>query len=627
MVEVGRERGDRLFAAALFIAALGLRLLHLFTVRDSPLFPPLFIDPKMYDEWAAAIASGRLIGDAPFFIDPLYPYFVAAIYALAGRSAFAVALVQSLLGALVPVLLFLAARSWWSRPTPQLVGGLAALYAPAIFWGGVLMKPAPALVAASAALWFASRALSRDGAGLWVCVGACMGAVALLRGHVVFVLPLLVVWLVLDPGVRRRYRAAGAFVVGAVAVLSLALAHNLAASGEPIPTTANWGQILFLGNHPDNPSGRFYELPFVRSDPQFEQIDFKREAERRADRTLTHREVSSYWMAEALRWMRSHPLEALVRLGSKVRIYWGGYETPASLDYYLYSRHAPVLRWPLPGFGLVGPLALLGAVLAWRRGAWSRLLVVYVVGSTLAASAFFMLTRFRLAAVPALCCLAAYGGVELGRQLVAASRGRHRLQVTGSLALLAVAFAGVNLPVRATADCRTWRLAEWLGLPRELQTTANAHYNLGVTYARQAKDHAEEEALLGRAETELRLALAETGEPKFLIELGKVLARRGRDAEAIDVYRQAREASPGDWQISHVLGVLHRRSGDLAAAETAFRQALSLDPRRAVSAIQLGEVLLALGRRAEAASAFRHALGLQPDNASVREALAAAEAP
>ena len=65
--------------------AAGLRLAHLLTVRDSPFVSILYIDPLWYDEWATRIASGQLLSERPFFLDPLYPYFLGAIFAAFGH--------------------------------------------------------------------------------------------------------------------------------------------------------------------------------------------------------------------------------------------------------------------------------------------------------------------------------------------------------------------------------------------------------------------------------------------------------------------------------------------------------------------------------------------------------------
>jgi tetratricopeptide (TPR) repeat protein len=200
------------------------------------------------------------------------------------------------------------------------------------------------------------------------------------------------------------------------------------------------------------------------------------------------------------------------------------------------------------------------------------------------------------------------------------------LRLTLALVVLAAGFVFVNLPVRATEDTWWFRLARATGLPTRIETTANAHYNLGVTYAADAKTADRAGELLERAEAELRLAVAERPEdPKYRIELGKVLARQQRNEEAIEVYREAARLAPGDYHVYHVLGLLHRRTGDLDAAAGAFRAALRVAPRFVPSAVELGQVLLEAGRPAEAAKAFRYALRLRPGDAEAVRGLKQAE--
>ena len=72
----------------------------------------------------------------------------------------------------------------------------------------------------------------------------------------------------------------------------------------------------------------------------------------------------------SLAWIRDHPGRWLRLLWVKARNFWGAYEVPDNLDYYLYRGDAPVLRLPLATFGLVAPLALAGAWLLRRRPGW-----------------------------------------------------------------------------------------------------------------------------------------------------------------------------------------------------------------------------------------------------------------
>lgn len=631
------ERSDLAVLTGLFVLALILRLTHLLTILDAASFRYPIIDLAMYDGWARRIASGSLVGEAPFFLDPLYPYFVALIYDLVGPGPIGVGLVQSVLGALVPPLLYRATLRWFDRPTALLAGVIAALFLPSIYWSGFLMKPALTLFLVTMSLTLCSWALAGGPPRSWLLAGLTMTLAGLTRGNLLFVVPLLALWALfaryerrggrLTPG-RPDWLRAGAVIVGMIAVLVFPAAHNVAA-GEFFLATANHGQIFYIGNNPGNPEGVFDALPFLDPKPQFEQRDFKIEAEARVGRPLTHRQVSRFWFSESRRWIAADPAAFLKTLAAKLRIYWGMYETPASLDYNRVRRKAPVLRLPLPGFAVVGPLALLGLLLALSRAGWPRMLALYAVAGTLSVAAFFVLTRFRMITAPALFVLAAHGAVELCRRLARVRRPGGVRPAMVALSILIAAVAFVDLPVRATEDRWFFRAAHALGLPTRLETTANGEFNAGVKFAavaRDVDDPAEGEKLLLAAEDELRRSLAQLPVFATRVELAKVLSRMGRNEESIALYRRAIVEQPRNYRLHHVLGRLLRRTGDEQGAEAAFRQALTVEPRHLASALQLGRLLMDAGRRQDATTVYRYALQLNPTNATALAGLEAAGA-
>ena len=630
---------------AIFAVALVIRLIHLVTIRGSPFFNHLYIDPGFYDEWGLRIAAGHLLSERPFFLDPLYPYFIGAVYALFGHSYFALGLIQALLGALVPLLLYLAARRWYDAPVPALAGWIAVFYLPAIYFGGIVMKPGLSLFLITLALWLLSWALSGGGQRVWVATGVALGLTILTRGNLLLVLPCIALWVLLRApldrtaeveGVvaelrrrlslrSRRWQAAG-LLLGAVAVLALPAAHNLYVGGQFILTTANAGQNFYIGNNPTNQTGEYQQLPFVNPSPKYEQRDFEREAERRTGTDLSDSEISRYWFAESGSWIRSDPAGWVKLMWSKVRAFWGAYEIPDSLDYYLYADYAPLLRLPLPGFGLLAPLALLGGLLSLSRRGWPRLLVLFTVVYTATVILFFVFSRFRMVVAPALYVFAAYAVVRLV-QLWSEAFARRRFGaplVTTALLLFFLAF--VNLPVRAVAHSRGFRLARSVGLPVVEETTSNGRFNIAVVYAAVAKQADDPQDWLRRAEEELILSIElDPLDKKGFLELAKVLARQERNDEAIEAYRGAASLDPRDYRIYHGSGLLLRRGGRLREAEDAFRKAMYLRPRYAPSAIQLGQVLLELGRNDEAALAFTHALSLRPGDPAAQAGLRAAE--
>ena len=74
-------------AAAIFVLALAVRLLHVWQIRSAPFFSVLMGDSRGYDEWAQRIAGGDWFGHEVFYQAPLYPYLLGVIYTVGAAIA------------------------------------------------------------------------------------------------------------------------------------------------------------------------------------------------------------------------------------------------------------------------------------------------------------------------------------------------------------------------------------------------------------------------------------------------------------------------------------------------------------------------------------------------------------
>src|SRR3954468_16462723 len=126
--------------AWIFMTALAVRLVHVWQMRATPFFSVLLGDSRGYDEWARRIAAGEWIGRDVFYQAPLYPYMLGVIYAIAGRHLLLVRVVQALIGSASCVVLALAGERLVSRRAGIAAGLMLALYAPAIFFDGLIQK-------------------------------------------------------------------------------------------------------------------------------------------------------------------------------------------------------------------------------------------------------------------------------------------------------------------------------------------------------------------------------------------------------------------------------------------------------------------------------------------------------
>src|SRR2546429_8814030 len=124
---VAKKRQSNFAPAAfvIFAVAFTLRIIHIWQMRNAPFFTLLMGDARGYDEWAQRIAAGDWIGRDVFYQAPLYPYFLASLYWIAGRSPALVRIAQAAIRSCSCALIAPAARPLLTARA-RLPAGLAA---------------------------------------------------------------------------------------------------------------------------------------------------------------------------------------------------------------------------------------------------------------------------------------------------------------------------------------------------------------------------------------------------------------------------------------------------------------------------------------------------------------------
>ena len=248
-IGAARLKREEAILWAILIAALGVRLAYLNQAVDTPLFDVLLIDSEFYDHRARAIVAGDWLGDQPFFMNPFYSYFLAAIYALLGTEYWWVGLVQAVLGTSSCYLIYALGRKLWSAQ----IGLLARWHGgdlPAVcVLRRALLTAAPITFLNLAALyWRGARA--RHGAvvvGCWLALGAFGDGAAYGLGC-------------LSQQSRAGLSRSGTARLAAVGVGGRGLrprgrrgglAATFSSGGEWLLTTSSAGMNFYVGNHPE----------------------------------------------------------------------------------------------------------------------------------------------------------------------------------------------------------------------------------------------------------------------------------------------------------------------------------------------------------------------------------------
>ncbi len=660
-----RRHGGRFgwAAAAIFLVAFAVRLLNLWQIRHSPYFTVLMGDARGYDEWAQQIASGDWLGHDVFYQAPLYPYFLGFLYRVAGRNLLIVRVCQAAIGSLACVLLGIAGRRLFSKRTGLIAGLILALYAPAIFFDGLIQKSVLDVFFVCLMLWLvASLAAENEDSGnrkpgsfrnaRWFWLGVTVGGLSLTRENALLFAVVVLAWAAL---IVRKAPAVVAVLLGVTIVLLPVVVRNHVVGGGFYLTTSQFGPNLYIGNNPRS-DGTYMSLRFGRGAPEYERQDATELAEQARGRRLDPAEVSAYWTDRALSFIRSQPIAWLKLIGRKVVLLANATEVLDTESQYSYAEWSAPIRFgeKVGHFGFLVPLAFFGVLATRQSGA--RLRVFFALALTYAASVvmFYVFARYRFPMVPFLVLLAAAGLAGAGSyfQGISPARGAVAIASIASAALLANwpllsidlmrAVSETNLAVALQFDGRVEEATSHYRRAIALRPDyAPAYNNLGS--ALRANGRPDEAVAAFERALDLQPDYAEAH-----YNAGNAFVELGKTSEAIDHFKRALQMNPGSADAHNNLGIVlvgqnrldeaiaefnaaigvdansakaHRNLGDALASKGAaemaihhLRQAVRLEPTDGSAHYDLGSILLEAGQLDEAIAEFRSALTYAPSS-------------
>ena len=461
-VSTSPEREHALLLVIL-IVALAIRFAHFMSIAKTafPMFPLAFgqSDMNTFWEWAQTIRAGDWLGRetyhpafnwmkaiapqetwyrwwggrAIFQQAPLYPYLVAGLLAVSRGSLQSILVVQLVLGAFQPLVVFALARRLFDGRVGLVAAALTALYGPFVFHQGVLLRDWLPPILEPVALLTLLRARERGRARDWCLSGAALGLSLLAREAILPFVPVALLWLVL--GYRDRVRtaaaASAALLIGLLLVLSPLMARN-ALVGAPLFALSNRaGEAFIVGNAADG-------FPIGLTHPP----SMKGIMERSGGRTVpVILETLGTYHGD---WRRIVEYQLM-----RLRAFADPLEVPNNVNIGYGLEISPVLHVTL-SYGMIFPLGLAGFILSLR--AWRRHLLLVLYGfctaGTLVATA--IVARYRLTIVPVLLIYGAAGLVWMW-QVIRARRTGDAVTYVSLLAGL-VALQHYVVPIRTLRD-------------------------------------------------------------------------------------------------------------------------------------------------------------------------------
>lgn len=434
----------------------------------------------------------------PFFMSPLYPYFISLIYKIFGPSLAPVLTIQGVIESLNIFLVYQIARRISTRRIGILAATIYAIFPQPIFYSGLLLMPI--LLTGLVLTGINTLIQSRNG----LLPGLIFGIASLGRGNIL--LPALFSSLF----IKRRFYLIGLFIP----ILFLFII-NLTLGKSPIPTTYNLGLNFYIGNSPwaDGTYQRPGGLDLTR-DP-----DGRKALTSLLKRPVSPSESSKEWFKLGFTFINKHPLRSIVLTVKKCYLFFGPVELFQFENLYYvmdqtWLKYLPIRLWMLIPLFLISLLAKTGKV--------ERLLKGFVLIYGLSFLPFFIIGRFRQPVLPIIVILA---GVTIPEVLK-----RKNLKLLG--AILVIGYGILNLLSQSRI--------------RESVTTSCADYGLWAYYNHRPY-------IL--RDTCLLILRRSPDNVRALVNLGNYYFRGGRYNQALSYYQRAVSIDPEDGEANFNLGI------------------------------------------------------------------------
>ncbi len=541
------------YLSIIVLAGFILRFLYVIETQGSPFFQNLFSDSGIYYDLAVKISGGNWIGSEVFFMSPGYPYFLAVIFTLLGKSILAVRLIQIFLNSINIIIIYLTARNLHSEKAGYTSAVIAAIFSPFIFYSGaILLEVIQTFLLSVYLLIITNRNLMEKNTN-WLWAGLAIGIASFFRANILLLFPVMLVWFLVkavkkESGRKYIYKGLLYFSIGCLFPVFLVTARNYFVGNDFVLISSNGGINFFLGNN-ENSLG-VYETP--KDFDFFQDLSGRKYAQQITGDSLSPSEASAFWFNKSLNYIEANPIEWLKLTGEKILFFFDNNENPQSAvmdPSFFAENYSTILSLPLPGFFFVFIISVFGFILTFSRRGEYTLVYLFIITYVAAVVLFFITGRFRVAASPVFIIFAGIGIIE--------SYSLLKSHLYTKLIVPAAAAALITAAVT-------------LLIPRYNFSNYDAYIDLGNSFFER---HNYDKAL-----SNFQKAVSLKADANSFVLLGNAYAAKQEFKQALDSYYKAINTDPDYYLAWFNLGIAYTQIRNLEQAAQAFAKTVKLKP-------------------------------------------------
>ena len=379
----------------LCLVGILIRLLYLWEYSSLPDWEQLTVDNNYHHHWALSIVNGNLIGDTTYFRSPFYIFYLAGIYKIFGTSLWAVRLIGIIPGILSIIFTYKIAKSVYNKHVGLAAAAIHTFYPIIYYFESELLLDSLFLLLLQIAVylfikwWDTKTNLTIFLSGLFFSLSAITRPTALI------IIPIIIISFFLITKDKLRFVSVSIiFLVGVSICILPVFIRNIKIANDPVLIASQGGINLYLGNN-EAANG----ISAVMPEPlgfnwRIKQVTFK--AEQEMKRKLKPGEVSSYWMGEAIQWIKLNPKQFFTLYLQK--LYHNISNREISNNRYLgqFFDKIILLKYNYLSFGVLFSLSAISLFLTGMTNKKALFLLAILLSYIIVSSLFFFSSRFRL---------------------------------------------------------------------------------------------------------------------------------------------------------------------------------------------------------------------------------------
>jgi len=316
---------DKIILISILSVGVLLRFIYLFQVKTND---PSFLhfsgtDASSYDNLALDVLNGNL-AHSPYSFNPLYFYFLALVYLIVGHSPFNALIFQIFVGCSSYLLMYLIAKRIFNQTVGLIAVLLSSFYGSFMVYETSILTPVLDTFTLLLSVLLLLKSVERDSRKWYFMTGIALGLSALSRATTLLVIPFLLLYVLIVLGLKKRFIIVSFFILlGTFLTISPVTIRNYIYSGKFILLTQSGAVTFWAGNNED--AEGIYYLP-----PYLDRLKGKDE---------------SFWIQDAMRFIKEKPYKYLWLLFQKFRLFWSGYEIPDNdIVYARFEKFSPLLK-------------------------------------------------------------------------------------------------------------------------------------------------------------------------------------------------------------------------------------------------------------------------------------------